>query len=70
MADEAAIRLLGAAGGAREFPGRARFSLIGGYVAREFLFGFFVCFLFFFAVFFVNQILLMADDILSRKAQL
>jgi hypothetical protein len=28
-----------------------------------------VCFLFFFAVFFVNQILLMAEDILSSKAQ-
>ncbi len=29
---------------------------------------FFVCFLFFFLVFFVNQILLMAEDILSKKA--
>jgi lipopolysaccharide export system permease protein len=50
--------------------GRPSFSVIAGYVSREFLFGFFVCFLFFFAVFFVNQILLMAEDILSRKAQL
>jgi len=50
--------------------GRARFSVIARYVSNEFLFCFFVCFLFFFAVFFVNQILLMAEDILSRKAQL
>ncbi|MGA2545672.1 MAG: LptF/LptG family permease [Rectinemataceae bacterium] len=54
----------------RVFRGRSRFSVIAGYVSREFFFGFFVCFLFFFAVFFVNQILLMAEDILSRKAQL
>jgi lipopolysaccharide export system permease protein len=50
--------------------GRARFSVVSGYIAREFLFGFTVCFFFFFAVFFVNQILLMAEDILSRKAPL
>jgi lipopolysaccharide export system permease protein len=55
---------------ARRLGGKAHFSVIAGYVSREFLFGFFVCFLFFFAVFFVNQILLMAEDILSRKAQL
>ena len=48
--------------------GRSRFGVISGYVAKEFLFGFIVCFCFFFAVFFVNQILLMAEDILSRKA--
>jgi lipopolysaccharide export system permease protein len=48
--------------------GRSRFAVIGLYVSREFLFGALVCFLFFFAVFFVNQILLMAEDILSRKA--
>jgi lipopolysaccharide export system permease protein len=47
---------------------RSRFSVIGIYVSREFLFGAIVCFLFFFAVFFFNQILLMAEDILSRKA--
>jgi lipopolysaccharide export system permease protein len=40
------------------------------YAAREFLLGFSVCFLFFFAVFFVNQILLMAEEILSKKAPL
>jgi lipopolysaccharide export system permease protein len=50
--------------------GHAKFRVIQAYVAREFLFGFFVCFLFFFAVFFVNQILLMAEDILSKKAPL
>jgi lipopolysaccharide export system permease protein len=49
---------------------RARFSVIGFYVSREFLFGSIVCFLFFFAVFFFNQILLMAEDILSKKAPL
>ena len=37
---------------------------------EEFLFGFVVCFFFFFAVFFVNQILLMAEDILSKRAPL
>jgi lipopolysaccharide export system permease protein len=47
---------------------KPRFGVISGYVAKEFLFGFVVCFFFFFAVFFVNQILLMAEDILSRKA--
>jgi lipopolysaccharide export system permease protein len=47
---------------------RPHFLRIHIYVAREFLFGFVVCFLFFFSVFFVNQILLMAEDILSKKA--
>lgn len=47
----------------------SRYFVIAGYVSREFLFGFVVCFLFF-AVFFVNQILLMAEDILSKKAPL
>lgn len=77
MADEAvesvalrATRTLERPDRRRAYTGRARFSLIAGYVSREFLFGFIVCFLFFFAVFFVNQILLMAEDILSRKAQL
>lgn len=49
---------------------RRRFSVVQGYAASEFLFGFLVCFLFFFAVFFVNQILLMAEEILSKKAPL
>ena len=52
----------------KPFRGRSSFSVIARYVSREFFFGFVVCFLFFFAVFFVNQILLMAEDILSRKA--
>jgi Predicted permeases len=39
-----------------------------GYIAREMLLYFIVCFLFFFLIFFVNQILLMAEDILSKKA--
>ncbi len=38
------------------------------YVSYEFLFCFTVAFLFFFAIFFVNQLLLMAEDILSKKA--
>ncbi|HET7839258.1 MAG TPA: LptF/LptG family permease, partial [Rectinemataceae bacterium] len=57
---------------ARAGPGPCRPShlRIQAYAAKEFLFGFSVCFLFFFAVFFVNQILLMAEDILSKKAPL
>lgn len=47
---------------------RPRFGVISRYILREFLYGATVCFLFFFSVFFVNQILLMAEDILSRKA--
>lgn len=66
MAVEAATGVAGGrAGRAR---GRSRFGVISRYIAKEFLFGFVVCFFFFFAVFFVNQILLMAEDILSRKA--
>lgn len=38
------------------------------YIAKEMLLYFFICFLFFFLIFFVNQILLMAEDILSKKA--
>jgi lipopolysaccharide export system permease protein len=48
--------------------GRSRYGVISRYVAREFFFGAIVCFFFFFSVFFVNQILLMAEDILSKKA--
>ena len=43
---------------------------IASYIAREFAFSFFIAFLFFFVVFFVNQLLLMAEDILSRRAPL
>lgn len=38
------------------------------YIAKEMILYFLVCFLFFFLIFFVNQILLMAEDILSKKA--
>lgn len=38
------------------------------YIAKEMLLNFLVCFLFFFLIFFVNQILLMAETILSKKA--
>ncbi|MDR1930901.1 MAG: LptF/LptG family permease [Treponema sp.] len=37
------------------------------YIVREILFTFLVCFLFFFVIFFVNQILLMAQQILSKR---
>lgn len=37
------------------------------YLASEFLFSFFVSFLFFFFIFFVNQILLIAEQILSKN---
>jgi lipopolysaccharide export system permease protein len=37
------------------------------YVARETLFSFFVAFLFFFFLFFVNQILLLAEQIISKR---
>jgi len=40
------------------------------YIAREFLFSFAIAFLFFFVVFFINQILLLAEDILSKSAPL
>jgi lipopolysaccharide export system permease protein len=49
----------------RGFP---RISL--AYVAREFLFSFAIAFLFFFIVFFINQILLLAEDILAKSAPL
>ncbi|PKL09503.1 MAG: permease [Spirochaetae bacterium HGW-Spirochaetae-7] len=38
------------------------------YIGKEFLLSFVVAFLFFFIIFFLNQLLLMAEDILSRKA--
>lgn len=38
------------------------------YVGKEFLFAFVVAFLFFFIIFFINQLLLMAEDVLSKKA--
>jgi lipopolysaccharide export system permease protein len=47
---------------------RRRYGTLWRYIASEFLFSFLVCFLFFFIIFFINQLLLMAEDILSRKA--
>lgn len=47
----------------RVFPRRAFF-----YIAREFCLSLAVSFLFFFIVFFVNQILLLAEDILAKNA--
>ena len=38
------------------------------YIGKEFLLSFVVSFLFFFIIFFINQLLLMAEDILSKKA--
>ncbi len=37
------------------------------YISMEFLLSFFVCFVFFFFIFFANQILLLAEHILSKK---
>ena len=68
MADAVAGDLPGRSLRSRRGVGRSRYGVIALYVSKEFLFGAIVCFLFFFAVFFVNQILLMAEDILSRKA--
>lgn len=50
--------------------GRGRPWILYRYVLREFALSFLISFLFFFVVFFVNQILLMAEDILSKKAEL
>jgi len=59
-----------ASSGPKGSASRPRYLRLNAYAAREFLFGFAVCFLFFFSVFFVNQILLMAEDILSKRAPL
>lgn len=48
--------------------GRAGYGRLQRYVAGEFLYSLLVAFLFFFIVFFVNQLLLMAEDVLARKA--
>jgi lipopolysaccharide export system permease protein len=45
-----------------------RHTTIYRYVVGECAFSFFVAFLFFFFIFFVNQMLLMAEDILSKRA--
>ncbi|MGP1415266.1 MAG: LptF/LptG family permease [Treponema sp.] len=44
--------------------------IIFRYIFKELFLYFAVCFLFFFFIFFVNQILLMAEEILSKKAPL
>lgn len=49
---------------------RRRYRITYLYVTREFLFSFFVAFLFFFGIFFVNQLLLLAEDILTRNVPL
>ena len=40
---------------------------IARYVLAEFLFSFLVSFLFFFFIFFINQLLVMAEEIFSKK---
>ena len=47
-----------------------RFNNIYRYTAGEFLFSFLVAFLFFFFIFFVNQILLIAEEILSKNVRI
>lgn len=44
--------------------------LLGRYIARELLLYFGICFLFFFMVFFVNQMLLLAESILKKRVPL
>ena len=44
--------------------------IIFRYIFKELFLYFAVCFLFFFFIFFVNQILVMAEEILSKKAPL
>ncbi|MCE1196470.1 LptF/LptG family permease, partial [bacterium] len=46
--------------------GFPRISIV--YIAREFVLSFAIAFLFFFVVFFINQILLLAEDILAKSA--
>jgi lipopolysaccharide export system permease protein len=48
-------------------PGQRYSKTVFFYIAREILFAFMVCFLFFFFIFFVNQILLMARDIMEKR---
>jgi len=45
----------------------ASFSTLFFYICREAAFSFFVAFLFFFFIFFINQLLLMAEEILSKR---
>lgn len=45
---------------------RRRFTKVHAYIGKEYLFSFFVAFLFFFFIFFINQMLLLAEDVLSK----
>ncbi len=45
---------------------RPTFTTVYIYIAREYLLSFLVAFLFFFAIFFINQLLLLAEEILSK----
>src|SRR6056297_3399786 len=47
-----------------------RYRIISFYIGSEYLFSFFVAFLFFFAIFFVNQLLLLAEEILAKDVGL
>jgi len=46
---------------------KRRYWVLYSYVGREFILSFLVAFLFFFFIFFVNQILLLAENILSKR---
>jgi len=48
--------------------GRRVYGRLWLYIAKEFLLSFIVAFLFFFIIFFINQLLLMAEEILAKKA--
>lgn len=50
--------------------GRGRYGLLYAYVGREYLLSFAVAFLFFFFIFFINQILVLAQRILLRNVNL
>jgi len=50
----------------RAVPDRVMSRILFKYLIRDMLFSFFVSFLFFFCVFFVNQLLLMAQEILAK----
>lgn len=46
---------------------KTNYSIIYSYIIKEFLISFVVAFLFFFFIFFINQLLLMAEEIFSKK---
>ncbi len=45
---------------------RRKYTIIFSYIGKEFILSFIVAFLFFFFIFFVNQMLLLAEDVLSK----